>query len=377
MNPARSSPPLGFKVALALIALLVAFLICELGARAVFPRPPDDLREPQIVYLFDPEIGYVLAPSQQGWSNDGFMTVNSLGFRGPEVALPKPPGRFRVVLLGDSVTVGLGVADQETFAAQLAPELKRRLAGRDVDVVNLAVSGYNTAQEVALLKRNLERLEPDLVLVGFYVNDVQGSLDTPGSSTGGTRMQANAPQAGQILHMEASGANFWNRQLRRSRAIYLLGRVITRLGNRGEWGSSRFTAEQAMLQGQESPDIERGWVNVAKAFADLATLLGGRVPAAIVSLPCKEQVTHQYTGEKYEQRLRDISTRQHFFVIDPLPALAEGQAKAELFVPYDRNHLNPAGHLIAAQAIAAGLDANHALDSRTSSSSSDAASVGR
>ena len=42
------------------------------------------------VYQSDPDIRYVLLPNQRGWIDDGFVTTNSLGFRGREVTLPKP-----------------------------------------------------------------------------------------------------------------------------------------------------------------------------------------------------------------------------------------------------------------------------------------------
>ncbi|HEB53493.1 MAG TPA: hypothetical protein ENI87_09590, partial [bacterium] len=47
------------------------------------------------------------------------LRTNSLGLRGPDVAVPKPPGTFRIVMLGDSVTFGWGVDDEVTFARRL------------------------------------------------------------------------------------------------------------------------------------------------------------------------------------------------------------------------------------------------------------------
>ena len=42
------------------------------------------------------------------WNDTRFQT-NRLGFRGPEIAVPKPPKTFRVVILGSSNTLGHGV----------------------------------------------------------------------------------------------------------------------------------------------------------------------------------------------------------------------------------------------------------------------------
>ena len=353
--------PLSFKLLLCALTVLLSFGVCEIAARIMFPRPPDDTRQPQIVYQYDPEIGYVLAPSQQGWSNDGFMTVNSLGFRGHEVALPKPAGSFRVVVIGDSVAAGLGVANEQTFSAQLEHMLHERMPLRRFDVVNLAVSGYNTRQEVQLLARHVERLQPDLVLVGFYVNDIEGSLDDGMTTEGGTRITAVKPRPGEILHMDVSGGAWWNRWLRRSRVAYLFGRVLIRWTKRGEWATSRFALEQVMLQGKDSAEIERGWKNVEKAFESLKALAGSDFRVGVISLPCKEQVTGQYSGAAYERRLRDIAQRLGFLFIDPLPALTARSKSAELYVPYDRNHENAAGHQVIAGAILDSLVDNNAL----------------
>src|SRR5882672_10894940 len=94
------------RIGLAVFATLVALASCEAIARMLFPTPPDPTREPQIVYRFDPDIRYTMVPNQRGWVDDGFVTTNSLGFRGGEVAMPKPHGRFRIVAIGDSVTFG-------------------------------------------------------------------------------------------------------------------------------------------------------------------------------------------------------------------------------------------------------------------------------
>jgi lysophospholipase L1-like esterase len=345
------------KVGLALVAIGVACGLCELGARMTFPRPPIASREPQITFLYDPEIRYVMAPSQKGWIDDGPTTLNSLGFRGAEVTIPKPHGRFRVVVIGDSLTLGWGVADDETFSARLERLLHERFSNRDLDVVNLGVGGYDTRQEVTLLARNVSRLEPDLVLVGFYSNDVPDTLDDDRSSTGGGAVIVPSnPQPGQRLHMNPTPSGWWDRQLRKSRAIYIAGRAFNRLRGAGEWGMTRFAMEIELLEGKDSPKLDRAWNNVAVQFERLHSLADAqKFAVGVVVLPCREQVMGQYPKARYQSRVRDIVAPLGFQVIDPLP-LMTGNRKLELFIPYDRNHPSVAGHGIIAQAILRYLD---------------------
>src|SRR5436309_1458419 len=117
-TPGRKTP-LSFKLALGLLSTIFALGVCEIAARIIFPAPPDPTREPQITYRYDPEIRYVNVPNQKGWIDDGFVTMNSQGFRGRETDIPKPAGRFRIVTIGDSLTLGWGVGDNETFSARL------------------------------------------------------------------------------------------------------------------------------------------------------------------------------------------------------------------------------------------------------------------
>jgi lysophospholipase L1-like esterase len=344
------------KAGLAIVAISLAFGLCELIARMIFPRPPIASREPQIAYLYDPEIRYVMAPAQRGWIDDGLVSVNSLGFRGPEVDSPKPPGRFRVIVVGDSLTLGWSVADDETYSARLERLLRDRLPGRDLDVLNLGVSGYNTRQEVTLLARQASRLEPDLVLVGFYSNDVPDAFhDDESSAAGGTQIATGDRKSGQVMHMNPTRTG-WNRQLRKSRAIYIVGRAFNRVRRAGEWGSSSFEMEMDLLEGRESPKLERAWQKVATQFERLRSLADTRMfSVGLVVLPSKEQVMGQYPNASFQERVRSLAAPLKFEVIDPLPLMSANR-KPELFIPYDRNHPSAEGHALIAQAIAEYVD---------------------
>jgi lysophospholipase L1-like esterase len=346
------------RICVALIAIGIAFGLCEVAARMIFPRPPMGTRQPQVAYLRDPELRYVLAPNQKGWIDDGLITVNSQGIRGPEVASPKPQGRFRIVIIGDSLTLGWGVDDDQTFSARLDRLLRDRHPDGDLDVLNLGVSGYSTRQEVELLTRSVSRLEPNLVLVGFYSNDVPDALDDDESSaTSGTRIAARNPRAGQVMHINPTPSGWWDRQLRKSRAIYVAGRAFNRLRGAGDWGRSRFTMELDLLAGKKSPQLERAWDRVGTQLERLRSLaVAKQFSVGIVVLPCREQVMGQYSNS-YQNRVRAMAAPRGFHVIDPLPLMSHNRTMAQaLFIPYDRNHPSAAGHAFIAQAIFRYLD---------------------
>lgn len=119
-------------------------------------------------YRVAPRVGYEIIPSVS-------EQVNSLGMRGPERPEHKPEGGYRVLVIGDSVAFGVGVAMGDTFAAKLEDRLRTAVGNRYVDVLNAGVSGYNTIQQLAVLETRLARHRPDAVVVSYCPNDVDST----------------------------------------------------------------------------------------------------------------------------------------------------------------------------------------------------------
>ena len=103
---------------------------------------------------------------------------------------PKQPGAIRIVCLGDSVTFGYRVPvvwpDKPTeydpewlpFPMLLEKQLRAANPNRQLDVITMAVPGYTSHQGLAWLKRDIDKLKPDLVIVSFGWNDASLS-DVP------------------------------------------------------------------------------------------------------------------------------------------------------------------------------------------------------
>lgn len=108
----------------------------------------------------EPEFDYV-------WVN------NSLGMRDRERPLKKEPGSFRILFLGDSFVQGWGVPQEQTMTALLEASLNKPEREKTVEVLNGGVFGYGPFLEYLYLKELMPSIEPDLVIVGFFVgNDV-------------------------------------------------------------------------------------------------------------------------------------------------------------------------------------------------------------
>ncbi|HEY0780996.1 MAG TPA: SGNH/GDSL hydrolase family protein [Thermoanaerobaculia bacterium] len=162
------------KLGLSLAALLLALLAAELLVRLVSAAPQIYvIRKGRFQLSRNPKIGYEPVPLAYSGQELSFYDYrgasNSLGYRDREHSIEKPPGVFRIVVLGDSIAAGLRVDRYEdVFPAILERLLRER--GLRAEVINFAVSGYNTQQEVETLEAKGLRYQPDLVLLEYSLS---------------------------------------------------------------------------------------------------------------------------------------------------------------------------------------------------------------
>jgi lysophospholipase L1-like esterase len=81
---------------------------------------------------------------------------------------PKSDSRFRIMIVGDSLTYGYGVREEETYPRQIETMLKKNFS---VEVLNLGVSGYQSEDVSKTVKEYTPLLQPDLIIYGVCLND--------------------------------------------------------------------------------------------------------------------------------------------------------------------------------------------------------------
>src|SRR4030095_6977108 len=96
---------------------------------------------------------------------------NSYGFRDREFSKENRPGVFRILMLGDSYTFGIGSNLDETFSKQLERLLNG--SGQRFEVINGGCSSYSPILEYLLLLQKGLSLNPDLVILNYDLSDVQ------------------------------------------------------------------------------------------------------------------------------------------------------------------------------------------------------------
>ena len=218
-TPASPAPALRRAAAagaLLALSLLLAALLAEgvlrvlaaAGnplARRVAAVDPDAVKvEPHGRFGYRQRPGAVLV-----YANGTRASANRQAFRGPEVAVPKPRGAYRIVLLGESSTHGWDVNDDQTLDGYLRARLEAERPDLDVEVVNLAYDGYDAYQMWQRLVDDGVPLQPDLVLANAGVNDVRN---------------ARLPDLGGDPDPRTL---IWEGEMRRQRRALALGRPAT------------------------------------------------------------------------------------------------------------------------------------------------------
>lgn len=130
-----------------------------------------ELADPECVYQRsrNPVLGFELKPNYRHAQPDliqSYERTNQHGFRDQDREFRKEPDVQRVIVLGDSVVEGYGLAQQDTITAQL-----ERLQPKDREVLNFGVSAYCTRAEVELLETKGLAFSPDIVVLVFVEND--------------------------------------------------------------------------------------------------------------------------------------------------------------------------------------------------------------
>jgi len=103
------------------------------------------------------------------------ININNEGFRGPEIQREKPEDTYRIFMVGGSTTFGHGTtSDQTTIPTRLQEKFNQVNLEKRVEVINAGVNGYNSNDEMNLVKNKLVHYDPDLVIVFDGSNDIFG-----------------------------------------------------------------------------------------------------------------------------------------------------------------------------------------------------------
>lgn len=165
------------KLGLSAATLMLVVGGAELVCRAAGLGPKDDYFR----WEADPDVGFRPLPNQQTFfgktdpdTGEGLVPIriNRYGQRGQDYELAKAPGERRVIVLGDSLTMGQGVLDGETYPFRLGEVLRERDGPqRTTHVINAGVNSWTTWNYAQWVQHRLPAFDADLLVVGVFLGN--------------------------------------------------------------------------------------------------------------------------------------------------------------------------------------------------------------
>lgn len=227
------------KLLLVVIGFAIGGVVAELALRVSGYSFPE-------FYQRDEVRGLSLLPGAEGWyrkEGEAYVHINSDGLRDREHAIAKPPGTFRIAIVGDSYCEALSVSLEEAFWSVMAKNLEECNAfpGRKIEVINFGVSGYGTAQELLTLREKVWKYSPDLVLLAVTTNN---------DITDNSRV---LKQTDEMPYFVYQGTQLTLDDSFRNSRGFLLGN--SRAGRFGGWLRAHSRLIQAIVEGQRGLKI--------------------------------------------------------------------------------------------------------------------------
>ncbi|MBX7144295.1 MAG: hypothetical protein K1X79_07570 [Oligoflexia bacterium] len=280
------------------------------------------------------------------------VDINALGLRDDEIAPQKPGAEQRIIVIGDSITAGDYLNVEEVYVRQLQRLLNSRQGYLTYRTINAGIGNVGLREEIDLLSEVIDPVKPDIVVVGFYLNDSRPPWGF----------------AGEI------GDYGW---LRRHS---LFAATTYRLMAQLQWISSQDVDRFAWIPALETLD----WKNKITDFdrlADLAKYDWGAAwqesswnvvkdelerlkrmqdrysfKAYVAILPVTYQLETSFGERRPQDKMLELLKTEGFSAIDLLPAL-KGAPTQDLF--FDHCHLNSRGNLVVAEKLAEAILASN------------------
>lgn len=328
----------GFRAAAVALGLVAALLAGEVLVRLSGATSATRRHFRPGLYDPDPALGWVVRPGYAGvhveYDREVPTTTGPQGARGPAWDATRAGARVRVLALGDSCTFGRGVADDATWPARLEAHLRAR--GQDAAVFNAGVEGYDTAQELEVLRRRAPLVRPTVVVVCWLPNDAHGR--PPVQVFDGHLARDRAHFDEWLARTERRGAN--------ASALYRFLRV-------------RWTLLEASLglRRDDPPGEPISDAQLASSQAPLRAIVDetralGATPV-VVLLPREEELTDPRFDTTHHARMQAFVEGLGVQVVNLARAWRDAPPPEPLYLPRDAIHLTPAGYDAVARALAA------------------------
>jgi lysophospholipase L1-like esterase len=150
---------------ISLVILLILVALIEGAVRWLYPEIPPQFSDRRLFdgHKYGRTYGYKSLAS--GEELGALVMTDEHGFRTSARSRQRIISEEQILVLGDSVSVGVGVEAEQTYPSLLEDKLGKR-------VLNASVTGYGIVDYAEVLGHIAGNFKPQLVIVGICLNDV-------------------------------------------------------------------------------------------------------------------------------------------------------------------------------------------------------------
>jgi len=285
-------------------------------------------------------------PNVRGVYQGVLHRTNSKGVRGPEYDEWPAEDSFRILVAGDSVTMGWAVEEELAYPRVLERLLEESdETGRRYEVVNLGIAGVNAGFATNRIARFTEFYHPQLVVYGFTLNDIEGPA------------YRKLPKKDR----KALSRETWSRALRFNDSdSYLLRELWPRWIMVLEWDV--FHPSEAQRIAPQAAEWRENYFENPDAWADFTEALDEHAAAARAAGICGHIFIHTHLTELVPEhrnrpiydRVAEAARERGLTVTESFPHFV-GRDNRALWVNAFDIHPNAEGHAILAQALFEGI----------------------
>jgi lysophospholipase L1-like esterase len=320
------------SIALLGISLLLSGVIGEGLLRLLGYRGEPQSIMANIYPVDDAVVDWRYQPNSKVLIGKVTLQYNSQGFRDKEHSASKPAGTRRILVLGDSVTMGHGVEWPFLFSQVVQSRLPS-----NQEVITIAMSGLNTPQEVHLLEQVGVTYDVDMVILNFVLNDADFATVYEASR----RVIDDADSTIGLFNIRVSPE--LKRFLKSSALVYFM--------------KDRIENMKGKLLGHEDTDyFTRVWQSagnrrkIVESFERLGRLQQRYGFQTVVLIWPILMDYDRYRFKSIHQWVGEQGQRNGFTVIDLLPNFSKHSYRDLQLTAEDNIHPNSAGHAIGAEA---------------------------
>ena len=245
------------------------------------------------------------------------IALNEEGFRSAPFPSQKRLGVMRIAAIGDSWTFGMNVDQDRTYPARVEALLSGQRGARNVEMMNFGILGYTSFQGLQLFKTRVLDLQPDVVIIGFGMNDsdVGGYRDKDVLKPGPVRWRDRVKSV--TSHSELLAL-----------LNYLAREMTFHPKNLGDFLSADAKADQGKSNSTVNYDEMEPWTRVSPRDyeANLREMIRlSRARGARVVLLDNEL----WSESPYRAVLRTLSREEQVPLVDSLQIIADERLKIE------------------------------------------------